>query len=269
MIIKTKTIKISIYSLLLAFSLSSFAGFLEVGDKQFSKTKLKESRWDIAISADMLRYGAVFPLFDGKYEQVKDGMSYDLYGANVNFGREFYFGAGFSTEIKLGVMSINNSEEKKGLGSEDVKITISDLEVKHSGQLGYAGIDLGYLIETKYVIFQPFIGAEFGVGKVTAEKNYKAEAIPTITNSDELYDFRVVEDVNFNRLSLGVKFISFKGIYSVFKVSSTTFSPSKRVTTGTYKKYGETNTVRSDLKDTKPIKGDAEIVGSLGFGYLF
>lgn len=259
----------SMHLLLIALSFTSFlalnanaVGFLEFRDDEFKAESVKEKKWLFNIGMEYLQYPTTLPEFKGEHESIKDGENYNVYGLSLGFGREFSLFGNFSTSLKLGGFYAKTMGESVGKASEELDLDLSNVRSDHLVYGGEASASLNYLVENSVLNFQPFFEFGAGTGIANIEKEYVFEGIQGDRSDAENYDISVDENFNYTRASLGVNFISLKGIVSYVKVTQMFMGLSKRKTKGN---DGSSNIDEEDeAPDSKNL-----LAASIGFGYLF
>jgi hypothetical protein len=211
---------------LLAFSIfisaCSFAqddGFMVFGEKGYLQQKKKESKFILEMGANYLSYPTALPSFDGKHESFKQDQDVMIWGTDITWGYEQHLFGDFSTTIRFGGFYNKTLNETKGKAAEDIALDVASITSEYEIYGAQASLSLNYLVDNSFLAFQPF--AEFGLGKGFAIIDEEYEFDGAAPDPAEVYDVRIKEDFTTARISIGVNFISSRGLYSYFKASQT------------------------------------------------
>ena len=260
----------SIYLWLFVFSGYLYAGeFLEFGDKQFASQKSHQSNWTVNTGMQYFQFPQSLPEFNGQHDRTRKGDLSDVYGIQLGIGREFYLGAGFSTSILVGGSYARSITREIGKAAQDIDLDVANVRMDTAVSTYDISLGFNYLIETKGVDYQPFVEISSGIGSARVEKEYTRKALPTEVNGSEDYDVSSEEEFLHNGLSVGLNFISYKGIVSYLKLSSINLVKTQRETKGTGKLYGSAtelnfNAIEEGLSESAQVNTVA-----LGMRYLF
>lgn len=257
---------------LLTLSVTSVSAseFMEFGAKNFKSTKMKESKWVFDVGANYMAYPTTLPGFKGTHANIEENSDHDIYGINLGFGGELYFGAGLSSTIKIGGFYSKTMNETTGKAAKDVDIDLAEKSTDHMVSGGEASISLNYLFETKSYGIQPF--AEFGLGAGTAqvEQRYSYEGLEGGTNPNpESYDVKVEEGFSYARSTVGLNVISATGILFFTKVSRLGMVVNKREVKGTIKTAAKSSEQDVSSKKTDINESNEVFMATLGMGFLF
>ncbi len=261
--------------LLLSLLVNSIAGsvsaaeFMEYGSKDFKKNKLHKDKWIFETGINFIEYPTSLPSFEGTHESVKEDSKSEIYGMTVGFGREFLLGAGFSTALKANIFYSKSDQNDTGQGAEDVDIELSENKITNTAYGSDISISINYLFENKVINVQPFAEFGAGVGASSLKRDYSFRGVTgsSISPDPELYDVVVDEEFNYNKVSLGVNFISLRGITSYIKASRLGLAVSSRKTSGSIRTQGNSEV---DAQGSSQAKDSLEVLSaSLGIGFLF
>jgi hypothetical protein len=152
-------------------------------EKEF---KLRESHWNVNISADGMRYPTLNFDYEGERKDFRDSER-GLTGGKVGLGRDFYLGANlfFGLKVEGFYYGINQKDEKKaGPTYADTIVRVA----KHLGQ--YYGGDVAATLSTTFefktknpflgdmssLACEPFIELGLGSGRGWNRLDYKDNA---------------------------------------------------------------------------------------------
>ncbi len=246
------------------------AEFMEFGANDFVQEDYKTSNWLFEMGYNYLPYEVVLPAYDGAFDNFKAEEDAKLSGLSLGFGGQIYFGAGLSTTIKIVATHYRDFEDVQSKAAEDIDLDLIDLDYKHEVSTGEASGSLDYLIETEYFGVQPFIAFAVGIGESRAERDYKYEGLSGGTNPNpEMYDVEAIERFNYNKLTLGVNFISNIGLTSYITVSQYSTVKTEREFKGEFTTQSQQTAQSVDEKFEDLDEDSSETVASVGFGYLF
>jgi hypothetical protein len=261
-----------LWPILLFISLHSFSAdnFMEFGNVDFGRDFKEKSKWLLRIGSETIRYASTFPEYTGEHEEIKDGEVNDLNGYGLSFGRDFYLGNGLSSTINLGAYYSKTLDKIVGKAARDIDLDFSETRTAHE-LTGYeAGIGINYLFDYRIVDIQPFFEIAMGAGQVKAEKQYTRRGFPNNeTNGSEEYDVNVTEQFAFSRLSMGVNFISYKGLMSYLKMSTMPIIIASRETKGVTNLKDSAVIVDVDKSEKGLTETKNLILLSIGIGSYF
>jgi hypothetical protein len=265
--------KVLLLSLFILGSLSiqaSDENFMEFGAKDFIKDDYKTSNWLFELGYSHLPYELVLPEFEGKYDKVKEKEEVQLSGLSLGFGGQVYFGAGFSSTLKLGVTHYQAFENVEGKATEELDDeNLAEYKLDQTVQTAEATLGFEYLIETRYMGIQPFVSFSLGTGKSAVQRLYEYDEDDVITtDSPEKYDVEANEEFNYNKISLGINFISSKGLTSYFTVSQMSINKTDREFKGEATNQAGAVPVES-VGSTEIDETSSVTVASIGLGYMF
>jgi hypothetical protein len=260
--------------LITAFGLlinSGFAAeFMEFGAKDFLQEDYKTSNWLFEMGYSSLPYEVVMPVYDGSYDKVKAKEDLSLSGLNLGFGGQIYFGAGFSSTIKIVGTHYRAFEDVTAKAAEDIDLDLVKLDFTHEVTTAEASGSLDYLIETSYFGVQPFVAFAVGVGESKTERDYDYDGLSGGDNPNpEIYDVTSKEKFNYNKITLGLNFISKIGITSFFSVSQYSMVKTDREIKGKFTTQAQQTPQRVDSESEDLNEDSSMTVASVGFGYLF
>jgi hypothetical protein len=241
---------------------------LEVGNDQFEQEKKEKSKWLFKFGMEYLKYPIGLPDYTGENEKVREGTQEDVTGVGLAFGREFYIGKGFSTNLNLGGFYFKTLNKKSGQATKEYDIEIASVRDGYYIYGYEAALSLNYLFDFKMVDVQPFVEFSVGTGHAEIEKMYNRENITASANGEEIYDVSSNEDFNFSKISFGLNFIAFKGLMSYVKASTMIVNKTSRENQGKTSVEGSgdviINTKNDELDETEAI-----LAGQIGIGYFF
>lgn len=245
--------------------------FMEFGAKDFKSKKMNKSKWVFDLGASQINYPTKFPNeFKGAYDTVKKEHDYESYGIQLGFGGELNLGAGISSTLKLGGFYSKNLNSVKAQASEDIDLDLASTSLSHVVYGGEASLSLNYLFETKSLGIQPFI--EFGVGSGVTDikRTYDYKGLSGSSYPDpEYYEMNIDEKFDFSRMSVGVNFISARGLVSYFKASRLAMVVSERKYEGKIQSATDTDKVPYSDKLTDLTDSFDMLMGSVGLGFRF
>jgi hypothetical protein len=240
--------------------------FLEFGDEGY---ETNQSKWSLNVGVDYMQYPTSLPSFKGVHQTVKDDTQMDTYGLNLNFGREMQIGGGLSTTLRIGGFYHNTFNTDVGKASKDIDIDLANTKTNHLVYGGEVGLSLNYMIETSVVNIQPFIEGAVGTGQAQVTKEYLFKGLTVADSDDEYYDMKSNENFAFNKIGLGVNFISSYGFTSFVKVSRTGLGISERKLKGKTKQT-DSSTINNINSNEKNLQEEFEVLAaSVGIGFLF
>ena len=244
--------------------------FMEFGDVNFGRDFKEKSKWILNVGGGVMQYPAVLPEFNGEHQSYDAESSYDVNGYSLSVGRDFYLGAGTSFSVGLGGFYAKTLDKITGKAASDIDFDYSEARQSFQISAYEATVALNYLFDFKVVDVQPFI--EFGAGAGTSNIKIQYTTLGFGTNeanSSEDYDVTVDEKFATTRLSLGVNFISYKGLMSYFKVSTIQMMKSERKTKGESNLRGTATIVPYDSSDSNLDETETVGMVSVGIGSYF
>ncbi len=257
-----------IFSSLLPLAIAE-DNFMEFGNVNFGRDFKEKSKWIIKSGAEYIQYPSSLPEYNGQHEDIKSGEVNDLNGYGLSFGRDFYIGKGFSTTITIGGYYSKTLDKVIGKGAEDIDFDFSQTRTAHLMTSYEASLGLNYIFDYKIVDVQPFIEVGVGAGSVEVEKEYTRVGFSFETNGAENYNVKTKEDFLQSRISLGVNFISYKGLMSYIKASTLIYSKTNRETNGSIKKFGEATETDVSSKEDNVDETESVTMISIGIGRYF
>lgn len=243
--------------------------FLEFGNVNFGRDFKDKSKWFVKTSMENIIYKSILPEFDGVHESIADEEEYNLIGYGFYVGRDLYLGKGLSASLQIGGVAISSLDRTLGQAAKDVDLEISSLRTSHKVYQYEAAFAVNYLFDYRVVDVQPFAEFAAGHGTTETEVEYTRLGLTSETNGDEDYDVTVEEKFNYTKLSLGINFISYKGLMSYIKVTSLIILPSERETSGETKRFGETTINKIDDSEKDIDETLTVTAASFGIGGFF
>lgn len=244
---------------------------MEFGDVNFGRDFKEKSKWLFTLGSETIRYTATLPAYEGVHETIEDKEVNDLNGYGLSFGRDFYIGRGFSSTFGVHVYYSKTLDKVIGKAARDINLDFSESRTAHQLTAYEASLGMNYLFDYKIVDVQPFFELGAGAGQVKVEKQYSRRgfASPNETNGSEEYDVSVLEKFAFTRLSVGLNFISYKGLMSYFKLSTAPIVIGSRETEGVTNVRGSAvfNNVDKSENDLSEIQN--LVILSVGIGGYF
>lgn len=242
--------------------------FLTFGNKSYAQEKTEKGKWFLKTGMEYIRYRSTFPEYSGKHEKISENEEEDIWGYGLYFGREIYLGAGLSSSITLGGAYHKTLNSEVAKAAEDIDFDVANTRRSHQILSYEATISLNYLFDYSVIDVQPFIEGGIGLGNARIEKYYQRKPVED-ANAAEEYDVVTEEQFTYTKVSVGVNFISFKGITSYFKLSTILTNISERDVTGDSNVFGTTAVVdytdsESDLNETATMT-----MAHIGLGYMF
>jgi hypothetical protein len=261
-----------LFILLLALSTLNLsakeAGFLNFGNKDFAKEKSDKSKWIIKSGVEHIAFQANLPEFEGIHQKFEKGDVEDIVGYGITFGREFYFGAGFSSSITLGLTYAKTLSRFSGKATPDIDEELAYTRKGHHVSSGEIQGSINYIFDYKIVDIQPFLEGSFGVGSASLDYRYHREPIGTADKSED-YNVRSHENYTFTKASLGVNLIAYNGLISYLKLTTAMVVVSDREINGTTNIAGS-NTIVDVSSDEKNLGEKSSVtMASLGIGYMY
>lgn len=263
-------------NLLIIFSLFSMqafcaSNFMEFGNVNFGRDFKEKSKWLFTLGSETIRYTATLPVYKGEHETIDDKEVNDLNGYSLSLGRDFYIGKGISTTFTLHAYYSKTLDKIIGKAASDIDLNFSETRTAHQLTAYEASLGINYLIDNKIIDVQPFFEVGAGAGQVKVEKQYSriGFSAPNEIDGSEEYDVSVLEKFAFTRLSLGVNFISYKGLMSYIKLSSAPIVIASRETEGVTNIKGSAifNKIDKTEKDLNEIQNLGIL--SIGIGGYF
>lgn len=251
-------------------SLSSFASdeFMEFGEKGYFTKNKNKSKMLFEVGANYLDYPSGLPKFDGKHESYTSGENVGVYGLSLAFGWEQHLAGNFSSTIKIGGFYNQTVDETKGNAGDGIDLDLAYIESEHQIYGAEASISLNYLIDNSVLPVQPFTSFGLGQGHATIDEHYKFKGV-TGAADPENYDVKVEDTFTSAKITLGVNFISSRGLTSYIKASSTTLLVGERdmdatITKNSVDQTSGINQGKEDINETATT-----VTYAMGLGFLF
>lgn len=261
---------ISFIFLVLTVSVQAEDGFLEFGSQNFTQEKAKTSKWSFKTGAEYIGYKTNLPEFRGVHDSIRGGEIADVLGLGISFGRDFYLGAGFNASIGIGGTYAKTLARELSNAASDLDVEIANTRKSHLILTGELQGSLGYTFDNKVIDIQPFIEGSIGLGRAELDYQYNREDIESDGTSDETYKVNSEEVFTLTKLSLGVNFISFKGLVTYVKVTTAMLTINERKVDGRSNIAGTADIVDLDTPKQKKLDEVSFVtMASLGLGYLF
>ena len=240
--------------------------FMEFGNVNYGRNFKEKSKWMLTLGSETIRYTATLPKYKGEHVDIDGSEVNDLNGYGLQFGRDFYLGKGVSSTIKFGAYYSKTLDKIIGKGARDINIDFSETRIAHQMSAYEGSLGLNYIFDYKVVDVQPFLEFGTGAGQIKVEKQYSRRGFPepNETNGSEEYDISVTESFAFTRVSLGVNFISYKGLMSYFKVSAMPIVIASRETEGITNVKG--SSVFIDVDKSEDSLGEIQTLTMLSVG---
>jgi hypothetical protein len=235
--------------------------FMEVGVNEFSN---KESYFNFQMGLEQLPYESNFD-YAGKTQTIKSDKTEFINMTNLKIGRDFNY-KGYVIGFKTGGFFGYSQDNDVAKVSESIDVKAQSMRDTNK----IYGVDFGahlafYKAEFRSVYLEPFIEFTTGAGRAILDRNYSFTDNGTI--ADEFFNARSEETFTYNRWGVGVNLVSYKGIYSFFKVTQSDFLIANRTIKGEQKidSQGKSKIdVDNDINDFYQV-----FSGSLGFGLFF
>ena len=266
---RKRALFLSFSILILPLNLMAADNFMEFGDVNFGRDFKEKSKWLIKAGSENYQYPTVLPKFKGEHESFSDNELEEINGYGLSIGRDFYIGGGISALITVGGYYAKTLDKVIGKAARDIDFDYSETRSSHFLQAYEASIALNYLFDYKVVDVQPFIEFGAGTGLNRVEKEYSTLGFTGDDDSSEYYDVSVEEQFQFARLSLGINFISYKGLMSYFRFTSTTFIKSEREIEGSSNLRDSVVIVDYDEKENDLSETETAAMVSVGIGRYF
>lgn len=255
------------FILIIAISLNAFCddGFMEFGEKGYFEQNKKKSKWIFEMGANYLQYPSALPEFDGVHEEYKKDKNLLIWGTDINWGYEQHLAGGFSTTIRIGGFYNKTIGEVTGKAADDIDLDAASIDSEYELYGAQASLSLNYLVDNSFLPFQTY--AEFGVGKGFSIIDEKYEFEGALTDPEDLYDVKIKDDYTSARLSIGINFISSRGLFSYFKATQTSYLFTNRKINAEITQDGipTSNSGKSTLKDETA----SSLTYAIGMGALF
>jgi hypothetical protein len=235
--------------------------FMETGINQFSN---KESYFNFQMGLEQLAFKSNFD-YQGKTQTIKPDNTEYINMTNLKIGRDFNY-KGYVLGIKTGGFFGYSQDNDVAKVSESIDIkaqSMSDTDKIY-------GVDVGahlafYKTEFAKVYLEPFIEFTTGAGRAILDRNYSFTANGTI--GDEFFNARSEESFTYNRWGAGVNLVSYRGIYSFFKVTQSDFLIANRKVKGEQK---IDTAGKSQINEDNDVNDFYQVFsGSIGFGLFF
>ena len=263
--------RVVLFLTLSIFSYSTFGAdnFLEFGNVNFGRDYKEKSKWHMRMGSEQLSYQAKLPPFSGKHREIKAQETDIVNGYGLSIGRDFYLGWGISTQFNIGGYYSNSVHKIIGKAAEDIDIDFAETRTNYQINAYESSLSFNYLFDYRVVDIQPFIEAGAGAGTSKLEKRYKRMGLPSETNGSENYLANIEESFAFSRVSLGVNFISYRGIMSYLKFSSVQMLKLSRETEGSSNAFGTAAIVDVYSKEDNLKESVTTTLISVGVGRYF
>lgn len=243
--------------------------FLNFGDAEFSKESSEKSVWIFKSGLEYLKYESSLPEYSGVHEGIEKGDKRDLWGLGISFGRDFYLTSGLSSTFSLDVSYFKSLDKENAKAAEDIDLDIANVRDGHFVYTAGGSLALNYLIDYKLVDVQPFIEFGAGLGKAEVEKDYTKKSLTQTATDVENYSAKTVENFTYSSMSLGVNFISYKGITSYIKGTAKQIVILNRESTGKLQALGSTTFTSLDNEEKDLSESKTMLSASLGLGIAF
>lgn len=249
------------------FGAQAADNFLQFGNKDFSKEKKDKSKWFFKTGVEYIGYKTNLPEYRGVHDSIRAGEVQDVLGIGFGFGRDFYLGRGFSFGLGTGVTYAKTLAREINNAASDLDIDIANTRKSHLLLTGEIQASLSYTFDNKLIDIQPFIEGSFGIGSANIDYEYDREPVDG-DMSEENYKANSDETFTMTKLSLGVNFISFKGLVTYLKLTTAMINITKRDIDGRSNVAGTDDIVSFDGIETNEDPSFVTMA-SLGLGYLF
>lgn len=265
--------KLSIITILFLATTAAFGdeGFMNFGNKDFSKEKAFASKWVFKVGADYSAYKTKLPEYKGMHDSIKEGEIESVIGLGLSFGRDFYLGGGLSTTLSLGLTYAKTLQREIG-GADELDIEVASTRKSHLVGMGEIQASINYMFDNKLVDIQPFIETSFGVGKTELDYEYERAPIGDPAGDPsyaESYDVSSEEFYNVAKASIGMNIISFNGLVTYLKVTTAKLFIHERNVKGSSNVFG-TTAIKDESSKSNDLKEEVSITqASLGLGYMF
>lgn len=243
--------------------------FLEFGDVNFGRDFKEKSKWIFKLGSETIHYVSKFPEYKGEHVTVESEEADNVNGYGLSLGRDFYLGGGVSTSFQISGLYSKTLDKVTGKAAKDINIDFSEVRTAHQMTAYEASFALNYLFDYKVVDIQPFIEFGAGAGEVLNQKEYHRRGFPSETEGSEEYNVSVKEKFALTRLSIGINFISYKGLMSYIKVSSVPIFITKRETDGRTNLKGTAVYQDVSSKDSSLNEKQNLTMISIGIGSYF
>ncbi len=261
--------KIFLSLILVSFNVFSSENFMEFGDINFGRDFKEKSKWLLKSGAEYIKYPYVLPEFKGEHEEFGDDEFDELNGYGLGVGRDFYLGNGFSSLVSLNFYYSKTLDKTIGKAAEDIDFDYSNTRIAHEMYAAEASIALNYIYDFKVVDVQPFIEVGFGLGQNKIQIEYSTLGFTGEDNSSEDYDVTVTEEFALSRASIGVNFISYKGLMSYLKFTTMGVVKASRESVGESNLRGSSTVVKYDENESNLSESEAISMVSIGIGRYF
>jgi hypothetical protein len=242
---------------------------MEFGDVNFGRNFNEKSKWVFKSGVEYINYPVSLPEYKGEHETYSDSDSDDLNGYGLSFGRDFYISNGFSTLVSFNFYYSKTLDKKIGKAADDIDFDYASTRSSHELFAYEGSIAINYIFDNKLVDVQPFFEAGFGVGENKVNKEYTTLGFTDIANSSEDYDVNVTEEFALSRISIGMNFISYKGLMSYVKLTSVTILKTNRETQGESNLRGTDAVINYDANETGLSESRTMTMASVGIGRYF
>lgn len=249
----------------------SFAqdNFLEFGDVNFGRNFKDKSKWNFRLGGEVFNYIGKLPEYDGQHFATDGEENQSVNGYSLSVGRDFYLGGGVSTSIYINGYHSNTLDKVVGKAARDINLEVSEVRNSYKMNAYEASIAFNYLFDYSVVDIQPFVELGLGAGTMLNEILYQRRGLPGEINGSELYDVKVEETFDFSRISLGVNFISYKGLMSYLRVSTMPIVVGARQINGQTNVKNSATIINLDTKESSIEEARSLTMISLGVGSYF
>mgnify|MGYP003686184625 FL=1 len=218
---------------------------------------------------EYINYPVTLPEFEGEHQSYDKSEKDDLNGYGLSFGRDFYIANGFSTLISVNFYYSKTLDKKIGKAAEDIDFDYAFTRSSHELVAYEGSLAINYIFDYKLVDVQPFIELGLGVGQNKVSKEYRTLGFTDVADSSEDYDVNVKEDFALTRASIGINFISYKGLMSYIKLTTVSILKTTRETEGESNLRGSAAIVSYDANETGLSESKTMTMASVGIGRYF
>lgn len=261
--------KILLCLILMSVNAFSSENFMEFGDVNFGRNFKEKSKWLLKSGAEYIKYPYVLPEYKGEHEKFGEDEFDELNGYGLGVGRDFYLGNGFSSLVSINLYYSKTLDKTIGKAAEDIDFDYSSTRIAHEMYAAEASLALNYIYDFKVVDVQPFIEVGFGLGQNEIQIEYSTVGLTGEDNSSEDYDVTVTEEFAITRASVGVNFISYKGLMSYFKFTAMGIVKANRESVGESNLRGDSTIVKYDENETSLNESETISMISIGIGRYF
>lgn len=256
-----------IFIAMIALSAISYSSdeFMEFGEKGYFDKNKKESKILFEMGANYIDYPTALPSFSGKHQSYNQDKKVYIWGTDLTWGYEQHLFGSLSTTLRFGGFYNKTFDETKGQAAKDIKIDKAFVQSKYEIYGAQASLSLNYLVDNSVLPFQPFV--EFGLGKGFSVIDETYDFKGAGTDPKEKYDVNVKEDFASAKVSVGINFISSKGLFSYFKASQASLLFNRRKINTDISVGGVDDARNGD--STESNKTASSTSYALGLGILF